>query len=514
MKNSSIKSLAIKAAFLLFAMLSTVAFSQSMLLDSYASEVTRLRVGLLPPGELKSDIQVRFESGFNLKHSAYHPPAFTYEGPIVLTIKNGAGLCELSAETRAFFSDFDLSDYPDALPLMSQGGIRLMKKSSAFSASEKQWSKSVITEVNGAAASDEQGLRFVLENSKSVIEVNGKKPFKFFTSSYRGMLSVYAAESGGVFPINDIDLESYLYGVVPKEMPASWGAEALKAQAICARTYALGSLGKYSDMDYDLAPTTASQVYGGFDAEQSSTNQAVDATKGEQLYYGADRVQCFYHANNGGYCSASEDVFVTPLPYFKSKPDPYSLRETTPWQVKISSEKLKDMLAKSGVDIGEIRRIELSSINPSKRVEKIKVVGTNGEHEIKGSTFRFAFGLRSAYFELGSAQSAEVPAPRVFYIGSKGMGELNLDKASCIGAGGSSSLLQGKKAISSSGTVEFKSNKTLKTSADTASGISVIGYGYGHGLGLSQWGAKAMAEDGLSYADILSFYYEGAVLRK
>lgn len=136
---------------------------------------------------------------------------------------------------------------------------------------------------------------------------------------YRGEFIVYN-RGGDLTIINHVDIEDYIKGVVPSEMPSSWCYEAHKAQAIAARSYALANLGKRANGGYDLKDTPEDQAYGGASAESSRTNQAVSETKGIVLIYDLKIIPAYYSASAGGQTCSSSDVWVKNLPYLKSVP--------------------------------------------------------------------------------------------------------------------------------------------------------------------------------------------------
>jgi len=136
---------------------------------------------------------------------------------------------------------------------------------------------------------------------------------------YRGSFMVYN-QGGNLTIINHVDIEDYIKGVVPSEMPSSWNAEAHKAQAIAARSYALANLGKRASHGYDLKDTPEDQAYGGASSESSRTNQAVSDTKGIVLIYDLKIIPAFYSASAGGKTCSSSDVWTKNLPYLKSVP--------------------------------------------------------------------------------------------------------------------------------------------------------------------------------------------------
>lgn len=136
---------------------------------------------------------------------------------------------------------------------------------------------------------------------------------------YRGFL-IIQNRNNKLTVINDVDLESYIKGVVPAEMPSTWEAEALKAQAIAARSYALANLGKRASMGFDLKDTPEDQAYGGASAETVKTNNAVDETSNLVLTYNYKVVSAYYSASAGGQSINSKDVWGSDLPYIRSVP--------------------------------------------------------------------------------------------------------------------------------------------------------------------------------------------------
>ena len=136
---------------------------------------------------------------------------------------------------------------------------------------------------------------------------------------YRGFLMIQN-RNNKLTVINNVDLESYIKGVVPAEMPSGWEIEALKAQAIAARSYALANLGKRASMGFDLKDTPEDQAYGGASAETSKTNSAVDETGDIVLTYNYKVVSAFYSASAGGQSINAKDVWGSDLPYIRSVP--------------------------------------------------------------------------------------------------------------------------------------------------------------------------------------------------
>lgn len=163
------------------------------------------------------------------------------------------------------------------------------------------------------------GKYFNLDTDYIVIKPEGSGFISVKKKWYRGFFIVYN-HNGVLTVINKLDIEDYIKGVVPSEMPSGWSYEAHKAQAVAARSYALANLGKRSSHGYDLKDTPEDQAYGGATAESARTNQAVEETKGIVLIYNLKIIPAYYSASAGGQTSSSADVWTRNLPYLQSVP--------------------------------------------------------------------------------------------------------------------------------------------------------------------------------------------------
>lgn len=184
---------------------------------------------------------------------------------------------------------------------------------------------------------------------------------------YRGLLMVYNM-NGKLVVVNKVDIEDYIRGVVPSEMPASWNIEAHKAQAIAARSYALANLGKRASRGYDLKDTPEDQAYGGASAEKPRTNKAVDDTKEVVLIYDLKIIPAYYSASAGGKTKSSGDVWIKNLPYLQSVPSYDGNIKKNGHGVGMSQHGANN-LAKQGYNSYQIlqyfyRDIKFAKINP------------------------------------------------------------------------------------------------------------------------------------------------------
>ena len=227
--------------------------------------------------------------------------------------------------------------------------------------------------------------------------------------AYRGQIQVTAG-GGKLQAVNVVGLEPYLNGVVPSEVPRTWAAEALKAQAVAARSYALSHLQGGS---FDLYPDTRSQVYRGIAAEQPETNAAVQATAGQVVLYAGKVAKTFFFSTSGGRTMSAADAWGSAVPYLQSVPDPYdSISPYHDWgPFAYSATKLGKVLRAPGrlLDVQMTR-------NSSRRVTSVTAIGARGESTATGAAVRRALGLRSTWFSVGvvSLSPPESSAPLVY----------------------------------------------------------------------------------------------------
>jgi len=211
---------------------------------------------------------------------------------------------------------------------------------------------------------------------------------------YRGSIQIDVS-AGKLRAINMVGLEQYLYGVVPSEMPYTWAPEALKAQAIAARSYALATRRTGA---FDLYPDTRSQVYLGIEHEKPSTNAAVNATAGQVVLYDGEVAKTYFFSSSGGRTASAEDVWGEPVPYLVSVPDPYdSISPHHDWGPFVfTGTKLAKMLKMKGqvVDLQP-------ELNSSGRIKVLNVIGTKGTLAVPGAVLRTKMELRSTWFSVG-----------------------------------------------------------------------------------------------------------------
>ena len=271
----------------------------------------------------------------------------------------------------------------------------------------------------------------------------------------RGQIEVLInQESGGLLAVNYIPLEQYLFGVVPNEMISTWPEQALQAQAVAARTFALYKMSGCATKEYDLDASVNSQVYGGLDSEKESTSRAVLQTQGVVAMSNGKYIAAFYHSNCGGHTANVKDVWGSQLRYLAGSLCGFC--DNGPhcrWEHQLTKQELETRLKKRKVIQHKIQRLELIGRDSGGRIQMIRIQHTAGHKDIKAAAFRMLIG-------------PDIIRSTKFYVHSNG-----------------------KNII-------FK------------------GKGWGHGVGLCQEGAYGMARSGYQYRDILRHYYPGVDIHK
>ena len=330
---------------------------------------------------------------------------------------------------------------------------------------------------------------------------------------YRGRMEIGRYGKNTLTAVNVVGLEEYLYGVVPAEMPSTWHAEALKAQAVCARSYALVKAGYGGKSDakkgYKIVDTVSSQVYKGYLAESVKANKAIDDTKGEMVCYDNKVVAAYFFSTSGGSTEASKEVWAVDLPYLQSVPDSYeSDAEKELWQVFMTKAEMNSLLAGQGVTSTNIQDISIVRYSDSGRVNALKLTGQNRSLTLQGTTVRTVLNLYSTKFKI--VRQGDVP-DKVSVLSADGMTTGRISEMYIASAEGTT------KAPEELSQYIVQSADNLwnypRTAPDSADEIMFAGMGYGHGVGLSQYGAKGMAEAGYSYKEIVEYYFTGASVR-
>src|SRR5215207_2308438 len=222
--------------------------------------------------------------------------------------------------------------------------------------------------------------------------------------SYRGALRLHRDDGRTILAVNELGLESYLQGVVAAEMPSTWSAEALKAQAVVARSYALRSL--RPDRVFDVYADVRSQVYRGVAGELPAAVAAARATRALAVRYGVEIAQTFFHSTSGGRTSGYVEGFGggLPVPYLRPVDDPYDdISPLHTWTVRLTDRDMERKLRE--VVLGELQDVKVASTGETGRAATADVVGEEGTATVSGLELRRLLELRSHWFSIRRAES-------------------------------------------------------------------------------------------------------------
>lgn len=332
---------------------------------------------------------------------------------------------------------------------------------------------------------------------------------------YRGRMEIGRfGGSANLTAVSVVNMEDYLYGVIACEMVPSWELEALKAQAVCARSYAYAidkrNVVFGADNGYALYDTTKSQVYKGYGFETEKTNQAVDETRGQMIYYRENVVKAFFYSTSGGHTANCEDVWDVPLTYFRGVADNTELhQEKAPWIAVRTKDEIASALSEDGINIGTINGFSTQIRSESGRIYQLKVNGSNGTTLLLKENISSTFSLPSTKVKI--IKYGDVP-DRVVVQGDDETVEKQISTSYIISGNGNiamaDSSLEQYIVISDDNLTNFP--KTSPADADT---FYFAGMGYGHGVGLSQSGAQSLALQGYDYEYIIHHYYNKVEIR-
>lgn len=421
------------------------------------------------------------------------------------------------------------------------------------------------------------------------------------------------ASDGNITVINYVGLEDYVKGVLPYEIDPDWPAEAQKAQAVCARSFALGT-SKHNEY-YELCNTTNCQVYLGANRATEASDAAVDATQGEYLTYNGEPVIGYFFSSDGGATEDAVNVWGGDYPYLQGKEDPYETYDSS-WSVTLTAEEIRQKLVSAGYSIGTVANVEVTRRTDTDNVNEVTVTDTTGKQVvIRRDDCRTVFGLDSIRYTITPNASASTAAtlpqstsvkiqpsthvvtvdgervdPQGYNIngynfyklrdiayilnGTDSQFNVTWDGANNrivltddtayqeVGGEMTSSASAAIKNVSESDSTIVLDGKTLsltgyringnnyykirdvgsalgfsvdfdpeteivligsanagqddtqddpndETPITNAASYTFNGSGWGHSVGMSQWGAYGMAQQGFGYEDILKFYFTG-----
>ncbi|MDR0764869.1 MAG: SpoIID/LytB domain-containing protein [Synergistaceae bacterium] len=388
-----------------------------------------------------------------------------------------------------------------------------------------------------------------------------KGPVGWNDVKYRGKLTFIKAGSGFTV-VNELPLEDYVRGILQAEMAADWPPEALKAQAILARTYAVRNRGRFGKRGYDFDAGENSQVYRGVNAESQRTDKAVSETAGMMLTWDGSPADVYYHSDSGGATADSVDVWGSARPYLRVQPEiARYISPNSTWNTTLTEAQVTSILSKMKQNVGKVSGIEVAAADSAGRAVTLKVMGERGTASVKAHAFRMAAGsrvIKSTNFQISRdgkasapvATPAPVPKPPAAPPAPAPV-PLPAPKGDPLIAMIKAEIFTPKELLDMFSHPEKRGEylkigyeRMIKTApknltaprpkplaaeipapapippapiAPPAAQIGAFvfsGRGWGHGVGLSQWGAKAMAEKGMKCAEILGHYFPGTKISK
>lgn len=349
---------------------------------------------------------------------------------------------------------------------------------------------------------------------------NGEKAVTWFKGyRYYGGFEYRPTDANELSVINVLPLEDYVKGVIPYEMSGSWPLEALKAQAICARTYAMVTTKHLSSKGFDLSNGVDCQTYRGVGSSRShptkTSDQAVEETAGQCLYYKNRPIEALYSSSNGGASENAENVWGTKTPYLIGKEDPYESTISIPnyqYSTTYTSDELTEMLHKKGYSIGQIANVYISEYTNVGNVREVTFVDTHGgKVYIQGEACKTIFysstyhkSIRSIRYQITGGSTVDI------YVNDRDHSLTTVNGITLISGNGKTSYKGDTPyIITANGTMRLDC-ETEHTSGDS---FTILGKGSGHNVGMSQYGALAMAKAGMTSDDILHFYYTNVTIQ-
>lgn len=385
--------------------------------------------------------------------------------------------------------------------------------------------KQTITVVNTVSGE----ILFELDGTLGIQPI-GSNPITWFKGyKYYGGFE-YTRNAGNITVCNVVTMQDYVKGVLPYEMSASWPQEALRAQAMCARTYAYAGIGKHDG--FDLCNSTHCQVYRGTNSASANSDLAVDSTNGMYILYEGAPISAVYHSSNGGATEDSENVWGGKNAYLRGVKDPYEDLDAATngrWTEEYTGEEIQAILNSKGYQIGKVVEVRpvytamgnMLSMTFVDAMGKVVVVQKSATRSILNSDSlgKHTYSQRFTIVKKGSVMIPNPTAPsvggvlyvnagytvpltnQVAVIGKNGRVQTleNGDKVVVLSADGTSTY-----PVGSGGAVTTEPQVSGSSSSNS---FIVNGTGWGHNVGMSQNGAKGMANKGFTGEEIVHFYY-------
>ena len=368
---------------------------------------------------------------------------------------------------------------------------------------------------------NKQKIYYLKNEEKFVVRSSDRRGIWVGQKRYAGKLNLFIREND-ILVVNVLGIEKYLGSVVGSEMPAKWPLEALKAQAIASRTYALKQKGNPL---YDIDSTNKNQVYIGLEAGTSRTKRAVNSTRSLVLTYKNKLINSLFHSSSAGMTENSQDVWKNKYPYLSSVRDFDKDNPKLRWKKKFSRSQLQKLFPK----IGGIKQIEILNVTGTGRVKNVRIHGDLGTDQMSGVDIRKRMNLKSTLvrFKFIEVNKTKSDNENLKLISTKSledkpityivkMGDNLFDIAYRFNVNYQEIVvLNGIEdpSIIKVNQILLIPRKPVNNVPTTEKILVASGYGSGHGVGMSQWGAKYMANKGAKAEEILKHFYRGVKIK-
>ena len=405
--------------------------------------------------------------------------------------------CTISSEEGFILGTIDGSGFIEGMPLPGYTSVVASEEHGII----------VLRDENGIMLSSD------LSDSTCIMPANYRNEgiIKLGVTPYRGGIILHENGSGKLNVINYLSLEHYVSGVLNAEIYHTNPMEALKAQAVVARSFGGACKGIHTNDGFDVCQTTHCQVYVGYKGEYEETNKAVYETSGQMIYSQGKPVITYYFKNSGGHTQNVEDVWSGSKPYLIGVNDEYS--PSYPWTISLTFDTIKQKLEASGYSPGQIKSVAIKSRNINGSVADLEIVGSNETVHLLKERTRYVLGtstVKSLMFGLGNEAPALIRSDYNL-IASNGMNCIDLGNDVYIISGEGEITKQQTSTIycgNGSSSVKLQGVNTYAEDAIVTGGtVTFSGLGYGHGIGMPQDSAIEMAKLGITYDEILKKYY-------
>jgi stage II sporulation protein D len=392
--------------------------------------------------------------------------------------------------------------------------------------------KTVVTQRTRRIALESAGEVILLLDSPSSfpqVSVPNEEIMTIGGARYRGRVELGRYQGNNITGVNVLPIDEYLYSVVVIEIGSGSHVEALKAQAVAARTFARYriSTNRHAAAGYNLCDTTCCQVYIGVNNEVAHVSAAVRDTSGIMIYHDNRPIEAYFSASSGGHTDSSENVWFAALPYARGVPEKYDepLPANHIWTRTFTYAELTAIAAANNINVGTVTGIRVAR-TANDRAQELVIEGTLHHHSLVREEIRRFFApspggwLMSRNFTLTGAPQQQTQPQRntVFVEGADGTVESDMGLLTVLGGNGLLNPLQSFSGLLNvmSGTgLHFLSPTVSHTPPPPVSTgtVTISGRGNGHGVGMSQIGARGMAERGYTFDEILRWYYTGVEVR-